>query len=130
MVHGAGEVLVENERHSAGFAEASIGEADAVGLDELRRRGLVVMYHFWAAMKHFWAGMNHDGRTSITQPARHRTRAPVLLSRSQCHSAPWAPRSPRSRRQSLRPPWWESLRRTPPRAQAWEGQPKATGRAG
>jgi hypothetical protein len=26
MVHGAGEVLVENERHSAGFAEASIGE--------------------------------------------------------------------------------------------------------
>ena len=29
-----------DERHSAGFAEASIGEADAVGLDELRRRSM------------------------------------------------------------------------------------------
>jgi hypothetical protein len=46
MVHAAGEVLVEDDWHSAGFAEASIGEADAVRLDELRRRGLVVMNHF------------------------------------------------------------------------------------
>ena len=41
MVHGAGIVLVEDERHAARLAEAAIGEADAVGLDELRRRGLV-----------------------------------------------------------------------------------------
>src|SRR5258706_4209054 len=104
MVHGAGEVLVENERHSAGFAEASIGEADSVGLDELRRRGLVGMYHFWAAMKHFWAGMNHDGRALIIQPAPHRVKVLGLLSRNRRRSAPWAPRSPRSPRQLLRPP--------------------------
>src|SRR5437899_4697354 len=97
MVHGAGEVLVEDERHSAGFAEASIGEADAVGLDELRRRGLVRMNHFGAAM-------NHDGRALITQPAPRRARAPGLLSRNRRRSAPWAPRSPRSPRQLLRPP--------------------------
>jgi hypothetical protein len=43
MVHRPGEVLVENERYAARFTEATIGEADAVGLDELRRRGLVGM---------------------------------------------------------------------------------------
>src|SRR5258707_11684851 len=102
MVHGAGEVLVENERHSAGFAEASIGEADAVGLDELRRRGLVVMNHFWAGLKHFWAAMNH--RALIIQPTPHRVKVLGLLSRNRRRSALWAPRSPRSPRQLLRPP--------------------------
>ena len=43
VVHGAGEVLVEDERHAGRLAEAAIGEADAVGLDELRRRGLVTV---------------------------------------------------------------------------------------
>jgi hypothetical protein len=41
MVHGAGEMLVENEWYAAGFTEATIGKADAVGIDELRRRRLV-----------------------------------------------------------------------------------------
>jgi hypothetical protein len=41
MVHGAGEMHVEDERHPTRLAEAAIGEADAVGFDELRRRGLV-----------------------------------------------------------------------------------------
>jgi hypothetical protein len=41
VIHGAEEVLVEDDRHAAGLAKAAIGEADAIGLDELRRRGLV-----------------------------------------------------------------------------------------
>jgi hypothetical protein len=43
MVHSAGEVLVEDERYAGDIAKAAIGEADAVGLDELRRRGLVIV---------------------------------------------------------------------------------------
>ena len=41
MVHGTGEVLVKDERHAARFAEATISEANAVGLDELRRPGAI-----------------------------------------------------------------------------------------
>jgi hypothetical protein len=41
MVHRAGIVLVEDERHTVRLAEAAISETDAIGLDELRRRGLV-----------------------------------------------------------------------------------------
>ncbi len=71
MVHGAGEVLVENQRHTAdrvvelgpilridavdeqfriklrSFAEAAVGETDAVGFDKLRRSGLVTMLRHW-----------------------------------------------------------------------------------
>ena len=43
MVHGAGEVLVEDERHAGGIAKAAIGKADAVSFDELRRRGLMIV---------------------------------------------------------------------------------------
>src|SRR6202022_694267 len=110
MVHRPGEVLVENERYAVRLAVATIGEADAVGLDELRRRGLV--------------GMNHYGRALITQPAPHRVRALGLLSRSRRRSSPWALRSPRSPRQLLRSPYWETLHPTPPHAQAWGCQPK------
>src|SRR3984957_17314953 len=46
IIHGADVVLAEDERHSSGLAEAAIGEADSVGLYELRRRGLVGMNHF------------------------------------------------------------------------------------
>src|SRR3984957_19873150 len=45
VIHGADVVLVEDERHAASFAESAIGEAYSVGLDELRRRGLVGMIH-------------------------------------------------------------------------------------
>src|SRR5262249_31111697 len=41
MVHGGHEIHVEDQRHAAFFAEPAIGEADAVGLDELRRHGPV-----------------------------------------------------------------------------------------
>jgi hypothetical protein len=41
MVHGAGEMLVENERYAAGLTEAAIGKTDAVSFDKLRRRRLV-----------------------------------------------------------------------------------------
>jgi hypothetical protein len=41
MVHGAGEVLIEDERHAAGFAESAIGEAGSICLYELCRRGLM-----------------------------------------------------------------------------------------
>jgi hypothetical protein len=43
MVHGAGEVLVEDERHTGRIAKAAIGKADAVSFDELRRGGLVTV---------------------------------------------------------------------------------------
>src|SRR5258706_9921932 len=43
MVHGAGEVLVEYERSSAGLAKATICEAYAVGFYKLRRSGLMGM---------------------------------------------------------------------------------------
>ena len=41
MIHRAGEMDVEDDRHAAGLAEAAIGKADSVGLDVLCRRGLV-----------------------------------------------------------------------------------------
>jgi hypothetical protein len=43
MVHGAGEVLIEDERQAGWIAKAAIGKADAISFDELRRRGLVIM---------------------------------------------------------------------------------------
>ena len=41
VIHGAGVMLVEDDAARRRFAESAIGEADAVSLDELRRRGLV-----------------------------------------------------------------------------------------
>jgi hypothetical protein len=41
MIHGAGEMLVEDQRYARGLAEAAVGEADAIGLDELRGCGLM-----------------------------------------------------------------------------------------
>ena len=41
MVHGAGIVLVEDQRDAVRLAEAAIGEADTVDLGELCWRGLV-----------------------------------------------------------------------------------------
>jgi hypothetical protein len=43
MVHGAGEVLVEEKRYAVRLAEAAMGEADAVGLNELRCSGVVIV---------------------------------------------------------------------------------------
>ena len=43
IVHCAPEVLVEDDRNASRLAEATIGEADAIRLDELGRRGLVRM---------------------------------------------------------------------------------------
>ena len=64
MVHRPHEMLVENERHPARLPEAAIGEADAVGLDELCWCGLVGVSHVLARMRHFWAGMNHHDLSS------------------------------------------------------------------
>src|ERR1700749_1792115 len=43
VIHGADVVLVEDERHAAGLAESTIGEAHSVSLYELCRRGLVAV---------------------------------------------------------------------------------------
>jgi hypothetical protein len=43
MVHGAGKVLVEDERHAGRIAKAAVGKADTVSFDELRLRGLVIV---------------------------------------------------------------------------------------
>src|SRR6202041_2803994 len=52
IIHGADVVLVEDDRHTAGLAEAAIGEADAVGLYELCRCGLVSMNHYRRSICH------------------------------------------------------------------------------
>src|ERR1700722_2268180 len=52
IIHGADVVLVEDDRHTAGLAESAIGEADAVGLNELCRRGLVSMNHCRRSLYH------------------------------------------------------------------------------
>src|SRR3984893_2278125 len=64
MVHRPREMLFENERHPARLPEAAIGEADAVGLDELCWCGLVGVSHVLARMRHFWTGMNHHDLSS------------------------------------------------------------------
>src|SRR6266852_8982280 len=43
VIHSATKMLHDEERHAAGLAESALGEADAVGLDELCRRGLVAV---------------------------------------------------------------------------------------
>src|SRR5271168_2036382 len=77
IIHGADVVLAKDERHSSGLAEAAIGEADAVGLYELCRRGLV--------------GMHHNTRSFVIYPESHPVRARGPLSRNQRHSAPGNP---------------------------------------
>src|SRR5712675_2823130 len=52
IIHGANVVLVEDDRHTAGFAESAIGEADSVSLYELCRRGLVSMNHYGRSLYH------------------------------------------------------------------------------
>src|SRR6202030_2675092 len=52
IIHGADVVLAKDERHSSGLAEAAIGEADAVGLNELCRCGLVSMNHYGRSLYH------------------------------------------------------------------------------
>src|SRR4029077_6299480 len=102
VIHGARIVLVEDDWHSAGLAESTISEADSVGLDELRRRGLV--------------GMNHDGRSlnysaGSTAPG---TSARAALAQSTSFCTVGAPISPSP----------------PPHAPAWGCRPKVTGRPG
>ena len=46
VVHGTGEMHVEDERDAARFAEAPVSEPNTCRLYELRRRGLVAMNHF------------------------------------------------------------------------------------
>src|ERR1700738_4083486 len=41
IIHGADVVLAKYERHSSDLAEAAVGKAYSVGLNELRRSGLV-----------------------------------------------------------------------------------------
>src|ERR1700720_2501255 len=68
VIHGADVVLVEDERHAAGLAEAAIGEADSVSLYELCRRGLVSMNHCGRSLYHL-AGTASDtsARASFAQ---------------------------------------------------------------
>src|ERR1700726_2778760 len=52
IIHSADVVLAKDKRHSSGLAEAAIGEADAVGLNELCRCGLVSMNHYCRSLYH------------------------------------------------------------------------------
>lgn len=42
MVQGAREVLIEDKRYATFLAKPAVGEADAVGFDELGRCGIVI----------------------------------------------------------------------------------------
>ncbi|MER9056820.1 MULTISPECIES: hypothetical protein [unclassified Mesorhizobium] len=44
MIHRAGEMHVEDERHATRFAEPPVSERGTCGVHELRRRGLVTVY--------------------------------------------------------------------------------------
>src|ERR1700738_864159 len=85
VIHGAQVVHVEDERRAAGLAESAIGEADAVSVDELCRRGLV--------------GMNHCGHApiffSVDVASATRARAAFAQSTSFCTlGAPLTPIAP------------------------------------
>src|SRR5258705_3171575 len=67
MVHRPGEVLVEDERHAARFAEAAIGEADAVRFDELRRRGLVGVNHLVGPFHSVGTAPGRSPRAALAQ---------------------------------------------------------------
>src|SRR5882757_8878097 len=73
MVHRAGEVLVEDERHAAGFAKAAIGKADAVSFDMLGWRGLVRMAGHGRSpnvrrRKGFWMSESSARRLAAVDP--------------------------------------------------------------
>jgi hypothetical protein len=51
IIHGADEVLVENDRHAARLAESAIGETDSASLYELSRRGLVSVLGHGAVLR-------------------------------------------------------------------------------
>src|SRR6516162_1083299 len=56
VIHRAEVVLVEHDRHAAGLAKAPVGEAHTIGLDELRRRGLVgICGHVASPLGRGWA---------------------------------------------------------------------------
>src|SRR5205807_9017367 len=82
VIHGADVVLGEDDRHTAGPAESAISEADAVGLDEPCRRGLV--------------GMNHDGCSLIYSvgAAASGTSARAALAQSTSFCTAGAPLTP------------------------------------
>src|SRR6266403_5879422 len=67
MVHGAGEVLVEDEWHAAGLAKAAIGKADAVRFDELRRRGLVGVNHLVRPFHAMGTASGRSARAALAQ---------------------------------------------------------------
>src|SRR6195256_1585003 len=67
MVHGAGEVLVEDERDADNLAEPAIGEADTVCLDELRRRGLVGVNHLVGPFHAVGTASGRSARAALAQ---------------------------------------------------------------
>src|SRR6266851_5601938 len=67
MVHGAGEVLVEDERHAVPLAKAAIGKADAVSFDELCRRGLVSVNHLVGPFYSVGAAPGKSARAAVAQ---------------------------------------------------------------
>src|SRR5216683_2938290 len=67
MVHGAGEVLVEDERHAGCVAKAAIGKADAVGFDEPRRRGLVSVNHLVGPFYSVGTAPGKSARAAVAQ---------------------------------------------------------------
>src|ERR1700719_3941827 len=67
MVHGAGEVLVEDERDAGCIAKAAIGKADAVRFDELRRRGLVGVNHLVGPFHSVGTASGRSARAALAQ---------------------------------------------------------------
>src|SRR5580704_8468335 len=67
VVHGAQVVHVKDERDAPALAEAAIGEADSVSLNELRRRGLVGVNHCGRSVLFSWTASDMDARAARAQ---------------------------------------------------------------
>src|SRR6266852_3816581 len=83
MVHGAGEMHVEDERHARGLAETAIGEADALGLDELRGCGLMGVSRHDLTLsdrERVWRAPERDPGTGSAMRGRSRHRQVSPLS--------------------------------------------------
>ena len=72
MIHGAGIVLVEDERYAIRLAEAAIGEADTVGLDILGCGGLVRIVHCDSRYYSDHIGHNGEARFRAVDVVLHR----------------------------------------------------------
>src|ERR1700730_7591258 len=67
VIHSAAKMLHEDERDAGCIAKAAIGEADAVGFNELRRRGLVGVNHLVGPFHSVSTASGRSARAALAQ---------------------------------------------------------------